>query len=70
MNTSKRTPRASTAKTPRAATSTTSSGTQRVYVDLPADSVRRFNVLAAMRSMPKRALLTQIVEEALKAAKL
>lgn len=68
MNTSKRTPRA--VKPVRTAASTTSTGTQRVYVDLPAESVRRFNVLAAMRSMPKRLLLTQIVEEALKAAKL
>lgn len=67
MNTSKRTPRA--VKPAKAATST-STGTMRVYVDLPVESARRFNVLAAMRSMPKRVLLTEIVEEALKAAKL
>ena len=65
MNT-KRTTRPTT--TPKAAVD--SRGTQRVYIDLPKDSVQRFNVLAAMRSMPKRALLAQIVEEALKANKL
>lgn len=48
----------------------TSSGTQRVYVDLPTELVRKFNVLAAMRSQPKRALLAQIVEEAVTSAKI
>lgn len=47
---------------------TTTRGTTRVYVDLPAESVRRFNVLAAMRAVPKRLLLAQIVEDALKEA--
>lgn len=56
-------------RTTRPATAPTDSrGTMRVYVDLPKESVRRFNVLAAMRGMPKRALLAQIVEEAVKAA--
>lgn len=54
---------------PKPATTTTR-GTVRVYVDLPAESVRRFNVLAAMRSVPKRLLLTQIVEDVLKDAKI
>ena len=49
---------------------TTSKGTQRVYVDLPADLVRRFNILAATRALPKRTLLSQIVEAALKEASL
>jgi len=60
-----------TAATPkRAATATDSRGTMRVYIDLPVESVRRFNVLAATLSMPKRTLLAQIVEDALKASKL
>lgn len=60
-----------TKRTPRQrASAITSSGTQRVYIDLPVDAVRRFNVLAATRGVPKRALLAEIVEEALKAAKL
>ena len=56
-------------RTPTSATRT-SSGTQRVYVDLPTELVRKFNVLAAMRSQPKRALLAQIVEEAVTSAKI
>ena len=49
---------------------TDSRGSKRVYIDLPAESVRRFNILAATRGVAKRALLAQIVEEALKAAKI
>lgn len=52
----------------RASAPTDSKGNKRVYIDLPANSARRFNVLAAMRGVPKRELLAQIVEEALKAA--
>lgn len=59
---------ADTAGTSSRVATTTSTRTQRVYIDLPVESVRRFNVLAAMRSMPKRKLLEAIVEDALKAA--
>lgn len=61
---------AKTTRAPKRADATDSRGMKRVYVDLPAASVQRFNVLAAMRNMPKRMLLASIVEEALKAAKL
>lgn len=68
MNTKRK---STAARTPASALRMTDSrGTQRVYVDLPADLVRRFNVLAATRGMPKRGLLAQIVEDAVKAAKL
>lgn len=56
-------------RTPKPARSTDSKGNVRVYIDLPPELVRRFNVLAAMRSVAKRVLLAQIVEEALTAAK-
>ncbi|RTL17983.1 MAG: hypothetical protein EKK55_21905 [Rhodocyclaceae bacterium] len=52
---------------PKPAT-TTSKGTKRVYIDLPVDLARRFNILAATRSVGKRALLAQIVEKELKEA--
>ena len=40
---------------------TDAKGNLRVYIDLPTDVVRRFNVLAAMRGVPKRTLLAEIV---------
>lgn len=46
-----------------------SKGLVRIYVDIPAEMARRFNILAATRGVPKRALMTDIVGAALAAAK-
>lgn len=54
---------------PAKATPTDSRGNVRVYIDLPSDLVRRFNVMAASRDQPRRALLAEIVRDALAAAK-
>lgn len=47
-----------------------SHGNIRVYIDLPSDLVRKFNVLAAMRGIPKRILLAEMVRDAVADVKL
>lgn len=47
-----------------------SKGNIRVYIDLPGDVARKFNVLAAMRGVPKRLLLAEIVRTAVADVKL
>lgn len=42
-----------------------SRGYVRVYIDLPPDIVRRFNIMAATRGQPKRVLLAELVRNAL-----
>lgn len=42
-----------------------SRGYTRVYIDLPPDIVRRFNIMAATRGQPKRTLLAELVRNAL-----
>ncbi len=45
-----------------------SKGNRRVYVDLPASLITRMNVLAAMRSVTKRALITSLLTDAINRA--
>jgi hypothetical protein len=47
-----------------------SRGNVRVYIDLPPDVARKFNVLAAMRGVAKRVLLAEIVRDAVAEVKL
>jgi hypothetical protein len=39
-----------------------------VYIDIPGDLVRKLNVLAAMRSVSKRALIADLVRREVDAA--
>lgn len=48
-----------------AATPVDSKGNRRIYVDMPATLVTRLNVQAAMRSIPKRVLMAQLLADAL-----
>lgn len=45
-----------------------SKGNQRVYVDLPRGLVQRFNVLAAMKGVTKRGLMTSLLTDAINRA--
>jgi len=45
-----------------------SKGNRRIYVDLPAPLITRMNVLAAMRSVTKRALITMLLTDAINRA--
>lgn len=45
-----------------------SKGNQRVYVDLPRALVLKFNVLAAMKGVTKRAYMTALFSEAINRA--
>lgn len=45
-----------------------SKGNRRIYVDLPASLIVRFNVLAAMKGVTKRALLTTLLSDAISRA--
>lgn len=45
-----------------------SKGNRRIYVDLPGPLVTRFNVLAAMKSVTKRALITALLTDAINRA--
>ncbi len=47
------------------AVSVDSKGNQRVYVDLPRALVVKFNVLAAMRGVTKRAYMTALFSDAI-----
>lgn len=49
---------------------TDAKGNVRVYVDLPAELARKFNVLAASRGIPKRILLAEVVKAAVADVKL
>lgn len=57
-------PKSKPATPPRGPPLTDSRGSVRVYIDLPADVVRQFNILAATRGVPKRTLLADIVRAA------
>jgi hypothetical protein len=52
----------------RRAPGTDARGNQRVYIDIPGDLVRKLNVLAAMRSVSKRALIADLVRREVDAA--
>lgn len=65
MATSKKPP---TAPAPAPAPSVDSKGNQRVYVDLPRALVVKFNVLAAMQGVTKRALMTTLLVDAINRA--
>lgn len=53
---------------PTPAQAVDSKGNRRIYVDLPAPLITRMNVLAAMRSVTKRALVTTLLTEAVNRA--
>lgn len=42
-----------------------SKGNRRIYVDLPAQLITRLNVLAAMKNVTKRGLVTQLLSDAI-----
>lgn len=53
---------------PAPAPAADSKGNRRVYVDLPAPLITRMNVLAAMRSVTKRALIASLLTDAINRA--
>lgn len=54
--------------TPQAPPMVDSKGNQRIYVDLPRALVQRYNILAAMRGVNKRTLITSLLTDAINRA--